>query len=165
MTHSRVDELLQSYHSMEDRCRELRVEIAFLEESLRVNERSMVSDQVSMSQAITGMPHGSSVGDPVGRLALNIAMGKVSVFVRQIQEELQDAYAEQSHLKELISQVDSWLDALSEPERTLVRMKAVNQESWRDIVRYFRKQFDGSYSKHSMQRIFIRAMDIIYEMA
>ena len=165
MTHSRVDELLLSYHSMEDRCRELRVEIAFLEESLRVNERSMVSDQVSMSQAITGMPHGSSAGDPVGRLALNIAMGKVSVFVRQIQEELQDAYAEQNHLKELISQVDSWLDALSEPERTLVRMKAVNQESWRDIVRYFRKQFDGSYSKHSMQRIYIRAMDIIYEMA
>ena len=165
MTKERVDEFLDAYRSNQARCAYLQEQVIILEESLRKNEMSAIGDQVSMSQAITGMPHGTTVGDPVGNLALDIAMGNVSVFVKQIQEELASVRAELNQKSRIVAYVGSWLNGLNERERFVVEAKVIDHLAWAEVVKDYNARFNGSYSKHTIQRLHDKAMDKIYEIA
>ncbi|MBQ9251581.1 MAG: hypothetical protein IJ188_02970 [Clostridia bacterium] len=165
MTRERVDELLKRYKPTLARCEYLRGQLEVLQAALEENKQQMIGDQVSMSQAITGMPHGTTVGDPVGNLALDIAMGNVSVFVKQVEEEIATIQDELSRSGHLLSCVDKWMNGLSDREKLAVQEKTFNDSSWAQIVYVFSREFGGSCSKRSAQRIYDRAMEKIYEMA
>ena len=165
MTRESVDEALKQYREKKARYDFLCLQIDVLQESLQKNEKCMVNDRVSMSQAITGMPHGTSVGDPVGNLALDLAMGKVTVFVDQIRLELQQVQTEMNGLKPAIACVDIWMNALNDREREVVSLKAINQYSWADAVQALNEKCGGVYSKHTFQRLYDRAMEKIYTVA
>ena len=165
MTRERVDEMLRSYRETLARCGYLRSQKEVLEEALRKNESSMVGDRVTLSQAITGMPHGSSVGDPVGNLALDLVMGKVTVFVQQVRDELAEVYKELSLKQYIIACVDSWLKSLNDRERIVVELKMIDQYSWGDVVSQMKQKCGNSFSKHTAQRIYDRAMEKIYNAA
>ena len=165
MTRDRVDELMKIYQETSARCEYLRSQAKILEDALKKNENCMVSDRVSMSQAITGMPHGTTVGDPVGNLALDLAMGKVTVFVTQIREELAQVYQELNAKQNIITYVDSWLKSLNDREKMVVQQKAIFQSSWGDVVTRMKETYGDACSKHTAQRIYDRAMEKIYNTA
>lgn len=165
MTQDRVNELLESYRTIQARCSYLQLQVDILTEGLRRNEQSMVSDRVSLSQAISGMPHGTSVGDPVGNLALDLVMGKVTVFVEQIRKELADVYSELYQKKRILACVDVWMGGLSDRERLAVEMKAIDKKPWAEVVLGFREKGIGECSKHTVQRLYDRGMGKIYEAA
>lgn len=165
MTRDQVDETMKIYRATEARCAYLRYQLDALQEELDKNRRSEVGDQVSLSQAITGMPHGSGVGDPVGNLAMRIAMGRSSVFVKQIEEEMTLLRTELDRKKYIIIYVDSWLHALNELERTLVTYKMIDGRSWGDTVELINKTNGYQRSKHTVQKVVDNAMEKVYAIA
>ena len=70
MSPQRLDEILKNHRSAKARLAYLTSQLKMLERDLAICQGQMISEGVTMSQAITGMPHGSGVGDPVGRLAV-----------------------------------------------------------------------------------------------
>ncbi len=165
MTQEKVDEFLGAYLAKSARCAYLRAQKDLLEVELERNERTMVADQVSLSQAISGMPHGSGVGDPVGNLALKIASGKESVFVTQIRQELETIQKEMTVLEYWVKTVDAWLMALNEKEKRIVKLKRIDSLSWAEVVIEINKGAEFHRSKHSCQRLLDYAMDKVYKAA
>ena len=142
----------------------LRSQVEMLERFLAICTREMINDEVSMSQAITGMPHGSGVGDPVGRLAIDIAEGKVSVFVKQIQEELATVNFELETITPQARAVDVALGALGDKERDLVTMKIMDELSWAEVIHKINLKHGGNCTKRTLQRVLERAMQKAYEV-
>lgn len=164
MSPQELTEILKNYRSNRARYAYLQSQIEMLERFLRKCQGEMIEDQVSMSQAITGMPHGSTVGDPVSRLALDIASGKVTPFVKQIQEEIAKIQAEIQKLFPDLRTVEIILEGLNDRERILFEMKMIDDYSWSDIVKEMNKKYNGSYAKRSLQRLCERAVDKAYEI-
>ncbi len=164
MSPQMFDELMTKYKANKARYAYLCSQREMLERYLAVCKGEMINDEVSMSQAITGMPHGSGVGDPVGRLAIDIASGKVSEFVKQIQKDIINNQAEIKKVEPDIRIVEIALDALSDRERKVVEMKNFHEMSWVELLSAMNQQYSNSYSKRSLQRLYERAMDKAYEV-
>lgn len=154
-----IEELLRDYRPTKARFAYLRTEEDMLERFLSNCEKSMVNDQVSMSQAITGMPHSSNVGDPVARLAIDIASGKVSEFVRQIREEIENVRSEMASLEAKIRTTEIVLGALNEREMEIVEMRIMADMSWDETLRGMNEKHNNSYSKRTLQRLLSRALE------
>ena len=165
MTRDQVDETLKIYRATEARVAYLRSQLEILKEYLRENENSVVNDGVSLSQAITGMPHGSGVGDPVGNLALRIAMGKTSVFVMQVREEIEVVMRELRLKQYILDFADAWLKALNDREVKVVTLKMIDGMSWSEILTALNSGGGPRWSKHTIQRILDNGMGKIYEAA
>lgn len=165
MKQNQIEEILRSYRTQKARLAYLRSQIDMLERFLAGCERRMVDDCISMSQAITGMPHGSSVGDPTGRLAIDIASGKVSEFVKQIREEIEETAKEAARLTEDLRVADILLSAMTEREREVVEMKIMADMSWGEVLEEMNKKHGNSYSKRSLQRLYSRAMEKAEDVA
>jgi len=164
MSPERLDELLKKYRSNKARYAYLRSQIEMLERFRRMCESSMVNDQVSLSQAITGMPHGSGTGDPVGRLAIDIASGEVSPFVKQIHEDLKEVNLQLIRLEPDISTVEIVLESLGDREREVLVLKIIDDRSWGDTVQQMNEMHNNSYSKRTLQRLLDRALGRAYEI-
>ena len=159
MRPDQIEEMLGRYRIQKARYAYLRSQIDMLERFLRACEGSMINDCISMSQAITGMPHGTSVGDPTGRLAMDIASGRVSEFVKQIREELEEITAEATRLEEELRVADIVISAMNDREREIVEMKIMADMSWDDVLREMNRRHNNSYSKRSLQRLYSRAIE------
>jgi len=164
MSPERFDEILKKYRSIKARMAYLRHQVDMLERFLAICTREMVNDMVSMSQALTGMPHGSGAGDPVGRLAMDIESGKVSPFVQQIQEELTEVNAELNLIVPQARAVDIALGALSDKERDIVVMKMVDEFSWTEVIHKMSSKYGGNCTKRTLQRVLERAMEKAHEV-
>lgn len=164
MSPQRFDEILKKYRSTKARLAYLRYQAEMLNRFLEMCTRDMVNDMVTMSQALTGMPHGTGTGDPTGRLAIDIESGKVSPFVQQIQEELNGVNAEINLIAPMARVVDIALGALSDKERDLVTMKMVDDSSWAEIIFNMNSKHGGDCKKRTLQRVLERAMQKAYEV-
>jgi len=159
MSPQQMTEILSKYRSNKARYAYLQSQLEMLNRFLKKCQGEMIEDQVSMSQAITGMPHGTTVGDPVSRLALDIASGKVSPFVKQIQEEIAHVQEELQKVFPNVRAVEIILEALNDRERILFEMKMIDEYSWTEILDKMNQQYNNSYSKRSLQRLLDRAVD------
>ena len=164
MRPERFDELLRNYRVTKARVARLKETMEMLDRFLRMCSSQMVNDLVSLSQALSGMPHGSGTGDPTGRLAMDIASGEVSPFVRQIQEEMTEANLELIRIEPQTRMVEIALGALSDKERDLVTMKMIDDLSWAEILHQMGKKHGGDCSKRTMQRALERAMKKAHEV-
>lgn len=164
MSPQRLTEILKTYRQSRARCAYLQSQLEMLDRFLRKCQGEMIEDQVTMSQAITGMPHGTTVGDPVSRLAMDIASGEVTPFVRQIQEEIITVRAELIRISPEVHTVEIILEALNERERILFEMKMIDEQSWTEILDRMNRAYNNSYSKRSLQRLLDRAIEKAYEI-
>ena len=165
MTQDQLEEMLKSYRTVKARCAYLRARLDDLEDELKKQEKIVISDCVSMSQAITGMPHGTTVGDPTGRLAMDIASGKTSEFVKQIREEIEKIQKELTIQLVRLNRMEIIMGAMTDREREIVEMKIVADMSWADILSEMNAKYNNSYSKRSLQRLYSRAMEKAEEVA
>lgn len=154
-----LTEALVKYRQNQARAAYLRSQLETLNRFLERFTGSMINDQVSMSQAITGMPHGSNPGDPVGRLAVDIASGKVSEFVAQIRGEIRETQDELSIVQSRVSVADLVLNALTEKERQVVTMKLIDDLSWAEILSKVRRTTGQQSSKRTLQRALSDALE------
>ena len=154
-----LTEKLKKYRVTKSRYSYLQSQLEMLNRFLTKCKSEMIEDQVSMSQAITGMPHGTSVGDPVSRLALDIASGKVSVFVKQIEAEISIVKRDIQVVEPDVRTVEIILEALKERERNVFEMKLIDEYSWAEILTNMNQKYNNSYSKRSLIRLYDRAFD------
>ena len=159
MRQDQIEEMLREYRPKKARYAYLRTQIDMLERFLSKCEDSMVDDCVSMSQAITGMPHGTTVGDPTGRLAIDIVSGRVSSFVRQIREELEEVNKEAARLMEDLRVADILMSSMTDREREVVEMKIMAGMQWSEVLAEMNRKYSNSYSKRSLQRMYGRALE------
>lgn len=159
MSPQKLTEILKRYRVSILRCVYLKDQLRMLDGFLRKCQGEMIEDQVTMSQAITGMPHGTTVGDPVSRLAIDIASGEITPFVKEIQEEIRQVKAELEKLSAEVRTVETVLNALNDRERKLFEMKMIDQFSWPEILSRMNREYNNSYSKRTLQRLLERAMD------
>ena len=164
MSPQKLDEIFKKYRTDKARYAYLKSELETLERWLRLCESQSISDRVSLSQAITGMPHGSGIGDPTGRLAIDIASGEVSVFVKQVQEDLAFANTELLKLAPEISTVEIVIESLGDREREVLIFKIIDGRDWNDTVNQMNGLHNNSYSKRSLQRLLERALGRAYEI-
>ena len=163
MTPEQLDGMLGKHRPQKARMAYLRSQLEMLERFLQICQGQMINDSVSMSQAITGMPHGTTVGDPVGRLAIDIASGKVSEFVKQIREEIEEVQQELREVEKSVKLIEIVLEAMNERERKLVTMKMIDELSWKEIIARMNAEY-GGYSKSSLQRLLKTGMDKAYNV-
>lgn len=164
MSPQRLDEILRDYRITKARVAYLKDQLRFLEKRLAEEMKKSIQDQISLSQAITGMPHGSGTGDPTGKLGTEIASGKESEFVKQIREEIRQASFEIMKLEPDISTAEIVLNALSDREREVLEMKIMAEMSWSDTLAEMNRKHNNSYSKRSLQRLLDRAKEKAYEV-
>ena len=163
MTPEQLDEKLKDYRVNKARCAYLRHQMESLKRYLAICKGTEISDQISLSQAISGMPHGSGVGDPTGRLAIDIADGKVGIFVKQIQEEMVPIQIELNEKEKSVREVEIVLEALSEREREIVTLKAIDDLPWQEALDQMNDKHGGTYAKRTIQRLYDRAMEKAYK--
>ena len=164
MSPQRLDEILKKYRTTKFRYAFLKAEIATLERWLALCQSQSVNDRISLSQAITGMPHGSGIGDPTGRLATDIASGEVSRFVKQIQDDITKVNAEMIRIAPEISTVEIVLQSLGDREREVVILKIIDDRPWGETVEQMNGMHNNSYSKRTLQRLLDRALGRAYEI-
>jgi len=160
-----VNEALSAYLERMARCEFLDGEIKLLREMLEKAEREMVDDEVSLSQELTGMPHGTSIGDPTGRLGLKLACGFESWSVKQIKEELIKLNEEYNTLKYWVAFVGAWLKCLTDKERMLIEMKYIQKLSWDEIINAYQKAYGQRYGKSGMKILVQKSIEKIYKIA
>lgn len=159
-----LDELIKKYRTNKSREAYLRHQLESLEHTLEMAKARMVSESVSLSQAITGMPHGSGTGDPTGKLATGFASGEVTVFVRQIQREIDETKTALSRIMPDIETVEIVLDALNEREREVFELRMLDDYSWPETLRKVNAKHGNSYSKRSLLRLLNRAVEKAYSV-
>jgi len=164
MSPQRLDEILRRYRVTKARYAYLKAEIITLRRWLEICQSQSVNDRISLSQAITGMPHGSGVGDPTGRLAADIASGEVSTFVKQVQADLKVANEELKKLQPEITIVEIVMTGLGDREREVLVLKIVDARDWKDTVEQMNGMHNNSYSKRTLQRLLDRALERAYEI-
>lgn len=165
MEAAKVDELMGLYIEHLARTEYLESEIKLLEQMLEKAKVEMVDDEVSLSQELTGMPHGSGVGDPVAILGMKLAEGHVSWRVEQITEELKKLRAEHQQKKWTVIFVNAWLKCLNDRERLLVEHKVLRGETWAEISEAYSSKYSIVISKSGMKKIIERAMEKIYTVS
>ncbi len=164
MSPAKLDEIMMRYRSNKARVAYLRSQREMLDRFLSICKSQMINDSVSLSQAITGMPHGSGVGDPVGRLAMDIVSGKVTPFVKQIQEDIMQNERDLQAVEPDVKVVDLVLGAFTERERQVVEMKIFDDLTWPETLSRMNEVHNNTYSKRSLQRLLDRAMGKAYEI-
>lgn len=164
MSPQRLNEVLKNYRSRKARYTYLQETVKTIERWLAICKGEMINDMVSLSQALSGMPHGSGVGDPTGRLGLDIASGEVSPFVKQAEKELKEIEGEIQSIGYEIKVCETIFEALGDREREVMILKIVDDRDWKYTLAQMNDMHNNSYSKRSLQRLLERALDKAYEI-
>ena len=160
-----INEALSTYLEKLARCEFLESEIKILSEMLEKAESEMVDDEVSLSQELTGMPHGTSISDPTGKLGLRLACGFESWSVKQIKEELTKFNEEYNTLRYWVAFVQAWMKCLTEKERMLVELKYIQKLSWDEIINSYQKAYGQKYGKSGMKVLVQKSIEKVYKIA
>ena len=165
MKAEQINEALSSYLERVARCEYLENEIKLLHEILEHEEKIMVNDSVSLSQELTGMPHGTSISDPTGKLGLKLACGFESWSVKQIKEEIKKLTDEYNNQKYWVAFVVAWLKCLTEKEKMLIELKYIQKLSWDEIISRYQRAYGQKYGKSGIKVLVQKSIEKIYGIA
>lgn len=166
MTRKKVDEMLKAYRFEVGRCGHLEAEISQLEKAIRQAMATMDEDVTAVRpQQLSGMPHGTTVGNPTEKLGIMLASGWVPDDILEMQAELKETKQEHEQRYFTVLFVSAWLNGLPERERWIVEHQVIDGEYWKEVVCKFKTAFQEETSKDSLKRLKQRAMEKIYQMA
>ena len=166
MTPDRVDAMLAQYREYSARCAYLESRMDLLTKQLKSREGAALED-AALGGGVNydGMPHGTSVGNPVERIACMFADGYVSEDIKLMQWELDELGREYREKSIVVIFVDAWMRALTPKEQLVIRSKVFDALSWKEIAYACNKEFGRVYSRHGLIRIRNEAMEKIYKIA
>ncbi len=160
-----VDLMLGNYRKYAARCEFLEQEIQVLERIAAGLRQTMIADALSGSQNLSGMPHGTAVGNPVERIAIKFADGYVPDYIVDIEKEIQRKKEELRRKTPTVVFVTAWLKGLSEKERFVIENKTLGGAFWREMIDAYHQRFGEVYSKQGLKKIRDRALEKIYQIA
>ena len=160
-----VDELLLNYRNNLARCEFLTHDIPRLEKELGLKIKRMVEASVSLSPNLSGMPHGSSLSDPTGKLGTDIASGYKTEEVKALEEELCEKKKEMENKQYAVSVVDSLLKCLKEKELFVIEKKVIGGMSWNDLRFTYNRHFETTYTVAGLKYMKKLAMEQLYAAA
>lgn len=155
----RLNEVLKKYRSNQARVMLLRHKLNMLNRFLALARDQMVNDSVCLSQALTGMPGGSGTGDPTARLAVSLASGEVTQFVKELMEEISQTEAQLVDAESDVKQAERLMVNMTELEKKLMELRLMAELEWIPILGIINKEHHNAYSKRTLQRIYDRAME------
>ena len=129
-----VDLMLGNYREYTARCEFLEQEIQELERIAADLRRTMMTDALSGSQNLSGMPHGTSVSSPTERIAIKFADGYVPDYIVDIEKEIASKKDELRRKTPTVVFVTAWLKGLSEKERFVIESKTIGGAFWRELI-------------------------------
>lgn len=165
MRAERVDEALAKYPEATARTEYLTQQNKLLQEALSIALTQMANDAVSLSQQLTGMPHGTKISDPTGRLGIWFAEGHETWTVEQIRAEIARNEEEIASLRWILVFVRAWMMALNDKESALIRWKYFDRLSWTEISRKVYETYGVKYGKRGLSYMIEAARKRIYRMA
>ena len=165
MTPELVDKHLENYQEYSARCTFLMEEIRELKELGKKLESTAISDAVHITSVMTGMPHGTEITDPTGRIAIQFADGYKPEYIAQIEKEIKILESEYKMKNSTVVFVDAWLKALTKRERYIIENKVIGGMVWRDLIAGYNAEFGVMYSKSGMKNLKDAAMEKIYKVA
>lgn len=160
-----VDLMLGNYREYTARCEFLEQEIRELERIAADLRRTMITDALSGSQNLSGMPHGTSVSSPTERIAIKFADGYVPDYIVDIEKEIASKKDELCRKTPTVVFVTAWLKGLSEKERFVIESKTIGGAFWRELIYAYQQRFGEVYSKQGLKKIRDRALEKIYRIA
>ena len=167
MTHEQVDKMLADYKACIARVGHLEQLIPRWKRDLEKWEHDLVKDEaLSTPDREEGMPHGTTVGNPVESIVLKYADGFLPPELIEEKKKLMEAEKELEERKQVILFVEAWMKGLSEREAWVVNHKVLEVDySWRDVISLFKRDFGDWYSKDYLRSIKDRALNKIYAAA
>ena len=160
-----VDQCLENYREFSARCSFLEQEINELRILAEKLKSSAMTDAITITAQMTGMPHGTGITDPTGRIAMKFADGFTPDYIKEIEREIRTLEEERRTKLSTIVFVDAWLKALNKRERFVIENKVIGGMFWREMIFAYKAEFGDEYSKQGMKKIKDRAMERIYKVA
>ena len=165
MQREAVDQCLANYREYSARCSFLEQEINELKLLAEKLKGSAVADAVTITAQMTGMPHGTEITDPTGKIAIKFADGYTPDYIVEIDREIRKLENERRAKMSTIVFVDAWLKALCKRERFVIENKVIGGMFWRELIYAYKSEFGEEYSKQGMKKIKDRALERIYKVA
>ena len=165
-TKDAVDAALKSYADDKARSAHLEIEIAELTRRVNTAAAALASDEAGpRAQQITGMPHGTTVGNPTAQIAEKLASGWLPPEVKDMKRDLSVMQEEHARLSARVKFVEAWLEALTEREHWIILHQFVRQEYWRDVLNDYEARFGGYVAKDALKGLRAKALKRIYAIA
>ncbi len=160
-----VDQCLANYREYSARCSFLEHEIHELRSLADRLRSTAVEDAVTINQVMNGMPHGTDLSDPTGRIAIRFADGYVPDYIVEIENEIRQKEGELRYKTATIVFVEAWLKVLNKRERFVIENKTIGGMFWRDLISAYKSEFGEEYSKQGLKKVRDRAVAKIYKVA
>lgn len=166
MERAEVLELIKNYNVNTGRAGHLTLTLKeYGAELARLQARLVYDETGPGAQNITGMPHGTTVGDPTAQVAIRLASGYETDEMKSLRVKMEALNDELEKLERKIAYVDAWLKGLNVYERWLILKQGIDETHWRDLEEAYKKEFGSWTSFSSLKRIRNAAVDKICEMA
>ena len=172
MTHAQVDRMLREYRLLVGRCGHIDAEISRCRRAIEREREQFVADAAAPAVSrLTGMPRGTTPGNPTEKTALMLAEGTAFEFsdaraeIRRLEAQIDALRREREEKALRVQYVESWLSGLADRERWVIERHVIEREIWHDIIPQFNTRFTDDVSKDRLKRLQQRAMQKIYDMA
>ena len=165
MTKAQVDFAFEHYKEYSARCAFLRGQIEQFKRILADLEAHIAEDEISITAQYSDMPHGSGISDPTGSVGLRLASGFTPKRVKDTRSGIERLQAEYDRKYPRVAAVEACLLGMSDRERYIVSRKTIENACWREIIDDFAAKFGDQYSKSSLRRMMIAAMEKAYKIA
>lgn len=166
MTRQEVDATLKAYRHEYGRCGHLAAQIQQIEREIKAEQASYAEQLVSVGgQNLTGMPRGTAISDPTGKIGLKLAEGWKSEYMVELEARWSRLQAEYAQVEIKVRFVMAWLSGLSERERYVIEQQVIDGITWREVANGYRERYGYDVSKDTLKRIRNTAMDKIYVIA
>ena len=167
MLPERVDEMLRDYREFSGRCAYLETLIQSLDKEIEImNGNEFYENIVPLGgQALDGMPHGSSVGNPTEQIGIMLADGHKPDYIVEKERELADAKQEYEYKYPTVVFVNAWLKGLTDRERWIIENQVIDGVSWRELTSEHLAKYGETRTKRSLQLLRDKALGKIYRMA
>jgi len=165
MQPSDVDKLLTDYRTNQARFNHLYIDAMNTALQINAEARKAIAEDAIHAQQYKDSPPSGRISKPVEDLAIRYMDGYVPDVLKGWMEESEAMQTELRELETNIMLVDTWLGALSDSERVIVRANKIDGLKWPDITRKS-KDLIGEYrSDRTLRSMCKCAMSKIYNIA
>lgn len=166
MDEKQIREMLSGFKVKQGKVKHLQKVVDDLTRQLEKAKAQAAADAAGpRAIVIDGMPHGTSPGDPTGRIGAALADGKVKdAEVNRLTHKLTEAQEELALTKSDLDYMENWMYSLMPREFLIVNCRLVLGMTWNDVSAQYVKDFGDEMSERTLSRMLDRAIHQIWLM-
>lgn len=166
MTEKEIRDMLTRYKATAGRIKHLEIEKGELEKKLEKAKKEAVDAMAGPHPAnIDGMPRGTKISDPTGRLGAKLADGvPVNAEVAALEERLRDIEEALDLSRNDMRYMNAWIGILMDRELLLVNRKLIEGKTWAEVARAYQERYGDEMSEKTLRRMMDSAIHQIWLM-